>query len=105
MSLSEMSSSGSDVHSDGRRVPSEIGGVSALHIAPRLARYSDRVNNPPLRLITMSPSLTSLPAELQLVILCSTDDLDDASSLSHTCKLLQSLYTTHQKTIEGGVIV
>ena len=53
----------------------------------------------------MDRTLLALPAELQVFIFNTLPDLDDARSLSNTCRVFRSLYTTHQKPIKRAIIV
>ena len=53
----------------------------------------------------MSPTLLSIPIELQLSVFGVLLDLDDALYLSHTCHTLRLVYERHRRAIERKIIV
>ena len=57
------------------------------------------------RFVRMDRTLLDLPVELQVSIFKLLADLDDARSLSYTCRVLRSVYTTCQKSIRRVIIV
>ena len=53
----------------------------------------------------MACFIVTLPSEIQSLIFCSLEDLDDALSLSRTCQKLRDLYVTDQKIIDRAIVV
>lgn len=55
--------------------------------------------------VTTMVSLTGIPGELQLNVFGALNDLDDADTLSQTCRTLRSVFLTWRRPIEKEIIV